>query len=336
MATLDTTVVKSRPQSQGRLLGRLPRETLLGYLFVLPALIIIAVFHIFPVSYAIWISLQTGSTRNFKFIGLENYIGALNSQELWNAFGNTIWYVLGTMPFTIGFSLIIAYLLFQNIKGRGVYRALFFMPYVISTVSSSIVWAWAFDPRNGIINIVFKSIGLPPQKWLIDSTPVGELVAQATGWPIPSILNGPSLALVAIMIYAVWNSLGFVIIVFLAGLTNIPPVLYEAARMDGGSGYKLFRHITIPLLSPTLFFVVTISVIGSFQAFSHIFAMNSAAGQPTGGPLGATTVTSIYLFNQLYTRNDPGMASAIGIMLSLVILTLTLIQFRVLGRRVEY
>ncbi len=150
---------------------------------------------------------------------------------------------------------------------------------------------------------------------------------------LPAWAAGPSLALVAIAIYTVWQTTGYDVVIFLAGLTNIPGEMYEAARIDGANGIQLLRHITIPLLAPTTLFVVVISVIASLQSFNQIFAMNKAAAQQLGGPLGSTGTLTVFMFDQLYTYANYGYASAIAILLSLIILALTLLNFRVLGRR---
>ncbi len=302
-----------------------------GYLFILPAFIILAGFHILPVLYAIFISLNKGAVNKFQFIGLGNYARALGGPEFWNSLTLTVVYALMMMPFTILLGLFFAYLLYQKVRGLGIYRTIFFMPYVISTVGSSIVWAWVFDPASGIANMVLKNFGIQPLRWLIEPSGIGEIIAQQTGWPVPTWAYGPSLALVAIAIFSIWQSTGFDIVIFLAGLTNIPRELYEAARIDGADGIQLFRYITVPLLAPTTFFVVVISVISSFQAFNHIFAMNQAAAQKLGGPLDTTNTLTVYMFNQLYTFSDYGYASAIAVLLSILILALTLINFR-LGR----
>ena len=139
----------------------------------------------------------------------------------------------------------------------------------------------------------------------------------------------------AVAIFTIWQTLGYDIVIFLSGLTNIPGELYEAARIDGGTGLQLFRHITIPLLAPTTFFVLVISVIGSLQSFNQIFAMNSAAAQTLGGPLGTTNTLTVYMFNELYSYSDFGYASTIAVLLSLIILLLTLLNFRFIGRRAE-
>ncbi len=304
-----------------------------AYLFILPAFVILAGFHIIPVFYAIYISLNKGAINKFQFIGLGNYIQALGGAEFWNSLTLTLVYALMTMPFTIILGLFFAYLLYQKVKGVGVYRTIFFMPYVISTVASSVVWAWVFDPASGLANLLLKQVGIEPLRWLIEPSGVGEIIAQRTGLPIPPWAYGPSLALVAIAIFSIWQSTGFDIVIFLAGLTNIPRELYDAARIDGASSLQLFRYITVPLLAPTTFFIVVISVIGSFQAFNHIYSMNKAAAQNLGGPLGSTSTMTVYMFDQLYTFSNYGYASAIAVLLSVLILILTLVNFRFFGNR---
>jgi multiple sugar transport system permease protein len=242
-----------------------------------------------------------------------------------------------TMPFTIALGLFFAYLLYQGVRGRGIYRTVFFLPYIVSTVGSAIVWAWVFDPASGLANFILTRIGLPPLRWLIEPTGVFELIATQMHWTIPTWAYGPSLALVAVSIYSIWQSMGYDIVIFLAGLTNIPSELYEAARIDGANPLQLFRYITVPLLAPTTFFVLVISVIYSLQAFNQIFAMNKASAQTTlGGPLGTTSTLTVYMFDQLYTYSNYGYASAIAILLSVLILAFTLFNFRFLGRRVQY
>lgn len=305
----------------------------IAYLYLLPGVLIITVFHIIPVGYALWISLQGGRISNFRFIGLDNYLNALQAPEFWNAMTNTVYYVIGTVPITIALSLGIAYLLFQKIRGRGIYRVIYFLPHIVSSVASSIVWAWVFNPTGGIANRLIGLLGIPPQKWLIESDGIFRLIGQSFNTTVPEWLNGPSLALVSVMIFAVWHALGFDVVIFLAGLTNINPELYEAARVDGANRWHLFLYITIPLLAPTIFFVLVISLIGSFQAFNQIYTMNRAASQPPGGPLGSTATVSIYMFNELYNKQRAGYATSVSVLLSMIIMFLTLIQFKYFNRR---
>ncbi len=308
-----------------------------AYIFILPAFVIIGIFHIFPVFYAVYVSLNKGAINRFAFVGLDQYARALSSGDFWNALVTTLVYALLTMPITMALALFFAYLLYQPfVKARGIFRAIFFLPYVVSTVGSAIVWAWIFDPRSGLLNFVLTRLGLPALRWLIEPDGVGLLVAQGLGVNIPTWLDGPSLALVAVSIFTIWQFMGYDIVIFLAGLTTIPNEMYEAARIDGANGFQLFRHITIPLLAPTTFFVIVISVIGSLQSFNSIFAMNQAAEQSLGGPLGSTSTLTVYMFDQLYTYSNYGYAAAIAIILSCIILAFTLFNFKVLGKRSSY
>ncbi len=306
-----------------------------AYLFILPAFAILAIFHIFPVFYAIYISLHKGPITKFTYVGLQNYVRALTSNDFWTSLVNTFIFAIMTVSFTIILGLIIAYLLFQRVRGQSIYRTIYFLPYIISTVGSSIVWAWVFDPSSGLANKVLQILGLQPLRWLIEPRGVFQLLGKEMQLPIAGWLQGPGLALVAIAIYTIWQSLGYNIVIFLAGLTNISKELYEAARMDGANGLQLFRFITLPLLSPTTFFILVISIIGSLQSFNQIFAMNTAAAQTLGGPLGTTNTLTVYMFNQLYSFSNYGYASTIAVMLSIIILVLTLLNFRFIGRRTE-
>ncbi len=193
-----------------------------AYLYILPAFAILAVFHIFPVFYAIFISLNKGPINHFAFVGLSNYARALGGPDFWSSLVTTFVYALMTLPFTMLLGLFFAYLLYQGIRGKGFFRTVFFLPYVISTVGSSIVWAWVFDPSSGLANQVLAPLGIGPYRWLIEPTGVFQVLGAQFNWNLPAWLQGPSLALLAIAIFSVWQSLGYDIVIFLAGLTNIP------------------------------------------------------------------------------------------------------------------
>ena len=300
-----------------------------AYLFILPAFLILGVFHIYPVFYAIYTILNKGAINKFQFVGLDNYTRALGSSEFWQSLGTTFTYTLLTIPLTMLLGLFFAYLLFNVRKWKGFYRSVFFLPYVISTVGSAVVWAVIFDPSSGFANQALQALGMSPLRWLVEPSGIFETLSQQPGG-----IAGPSVALVAVSIFTIWQSMGYNIIIFMAGLTSVPRELYEAARIDGAGSFLLFRYITLPLLAPTTFFVIVISVIGSLQSFNQIFAMNAASAQTLGGPLGATNTLTVYMFDQLYSFSNYGYASAIAVLLSLIILGLTLLNFRFLGRRV--
>jgi multiple sugar transport system permease protein len=322
--------IRERPQHSWR-----QRTDWTAYLYILPAFAILGVFHLFPVGYALFLSFNRGPINQFQFTGLQNYTQALLNPSLWRAVSNTFAFALLTLPITMALGMLFAYLLFQGVKGQATYRVLFFLPYVISTVGSSIVWAWIFDPANGLANQILGHLGVAPLRWLIEPRGVFVIAFGSLGIQPPTWLQGPSLALVAIAIFTIWQSMGYDIVLFLAGLTNIPGELYEAAEIDGASRLQLFRYITVPLLSPTTFFVLVISVIASLQSFNQIFAMNSAAAQTLGGPLEGTNTLTVYMFNQLYTYSNYGYASTIAILLSILILAFTLINFKFFGKRSE-
>jgi multiple sugar transport system permease protein len=285
-----------------------------AYLYLVPAYLIVGTFHIAPVFYALYISLNTGSINRFRFVGLGNYVRALSGHDFWGSLGTTFTYAFLTLPVTIVLGLFLAYLLYRGVRKPGIYRVIFFLPYVISTVGSSIVWAWIFDPSSGLANLILRYLGIGPLRWLIEPRGIGEVLAQNAGVTIPSWAYGPSVALLAIVIFTIWQSMGYDIVIFLAGLTNLPTELYDAARIDGANEVQLFRYITVPLLAPTTFFVVVISVIASLQSFNQIFAMNKAAAQSLGGPLGSTNTLTVYMFSELYTYADYGYASTIAVL----------------------
>jgi multiple sugar transport system permease protein len=307
-----------------------------AYLYLLPAFVILGLFHIVPVLNALYISLNTGPVTHLTFVGLRNYQDAL-SADFWQSLRVTLYFAIGTVPVTMAIGLLLAYLLFQGIRARGLFRVIYFLPYITSTVASAAVWAWVYDPQAGILKLVSERLGLPVGKWLIEPRSLARLFELQTGAHLgwPAWAQGPSLALVGVIIFSIWQFAGYDTILFLAGLGNVPGELYEAARIDGAGRVQLFRHITLPLLAPTIFFVLIISTIGSFQAFNQIYVMNQASAQALGGPVDTTRTISVYLFKALWESNDPGLAAAIGVLLALLILALTLIQFRVIGRRAD-
>ncbi len=314
----------------GRRLRKL-QEAGLGYLFLLPAFAVLAMFEFFPIFFGLRISMcDWRVTGCAQFIGLANYVRAFNDPEMWHSLEVTATYSIISVPLQLGLALVLAYLLFQKIRAKSLYRVLFFMPYITPTVASAAVWAFLYSPDNGLINLVLGALGINGPKWLGEPSGIFQLIAQAAGSHLPDWAAGPSLALVSLIIFTTWVFVGFDMTIFLAGLGNIPAELYEAARIDGADGWQLFRRITIPLLSPTTFFLVILSVIGSFKAFNHIYVMTQ------GGPGNATTVSSILIFNQMYQYNRYGYSAALSFVLFAVILALTVAQNRVGGQRVVY
>ncbi len=250
----------------------------------------------------------------------------------------TFFYSMGTVPFQIVLSFILAFILFQDIRGRTTWRIIYFLPYVTVTVASAAVWQSIFDPSKGLINMVLLNLGIPEEhlpKWLFDATGIGILIGRWFGIEVPKWLGGPSLALVAVIIYNIWTYVGYNTVIYLAGLGNIPHTLYEAAEIDGASRWQMLRKITIPLVSPTTYFLVMMGVLGTFRAFNHIYVMTRVVG-PVGAPRGTTMTASMLIWKNFWDGNRFGYASALAFVLTGVMLSLTWIQNRIAERRVFY
>jgi multiple sugar transport system permease protein len=239
----------------------------------------------------------------------------------------TLYYALGTVPLELALALILAYILFQKIRGQELFRMLYFLPYITPVVASAVVFRTIFSPRDSsLANVAITSIGLDPQKWLFEPHPI----AQVLGLNLKGFFAGPSLALVSIILFGVWTYVGYNTVIFLAGLGSIPKELYEAAEIDGAGNWQLFRHITIPLLSPITFYLALIAFIGTFKAFNHIYVMRVPSAQ------GTVNVASVTIFDTFYKANAYGYAAAQAILLFIVILALTLAQNKIFGERVFY
>ncbi len=327
--------------------GRRRREALTGYLFILPAVAILAIFHFFPILYAILLSFYRFSVPKGLiplqdwYVGVQNYDRLLHDRVFFQAFANTLWYAAGTILFGLSISLVLAVLLERIVRARAVYRTIYFLPYVTSLVVAGTVWQWIFrapqgQEPGGLANAVLKSLGLGSLKWLQEPRGIFQLIFAPHGPIWPPWAQGPSLALVTIISLAVWSLLGFNTIVFLAGLTNIPRELYDAARVDGATGWRLFRHITWPLLTPTTYFLLVVSTIGAFQSFTPVFSTSVPVG--SGGPQNTTIVLTLYFYKAAFSYSNLGLgyASAIAIVLFAVILVLTIAQVRFLSSRVNY
>jgi multiple sugar transport system permease protein len=307
------------------------REAALGYVFLAPALALLVAFEFFPIFYGLYISTCDWRLGCVRSLGVENYTRAFADPAMWQALGTTATYSLISVPLQLGLALFIAYLLFQKIRGQGLLRVMYFLPYITSTVASAAVWSYLYSPDKGLINAALKLVGLKEQRWLAEPMGVfGVIARDYLGTTLPDWANGPSLALVALIVYTTWVFVGYDTAIFLAGLGNIPAELYDAAKVDGAAGWRLFRHITFPLLSPTTFFLLILTVIGTFKAFNHIYVMTQ------GGPGAATTTASIFIFQQLYQYNRYGYSAALSFILFALILVLTVVQNTVAGRRVHY
>lgn len=313
-------------------------EHLEAYLFVLPAVVLVGVFDVLPSIAAFAMSLTRWGVIYERFAGVENYQAILDPTgtrfaEFANALGVTVWYVLLTVPVEMAIALAVAFVLYQGTVGRGMYRAVYFMPYITSVVAAALVFEWIFDSNFGFLNWALSFVGIGSQDWLREPSGVFQMIASGFGIELPAALAGPSLALVAVSIFTVWHFIGFQTVIFLAGLTNISREYYEAARIDGAGGWQIFRKITLPLLSPSIFFVFIIATIGAMRAFSQIYVLTN------GGPLDTTRTVSMLIFRTFFERtssNGIGLGAAMSFILVLIVVGITVLQFRIAGRKVFY
>ena len=310
-------------------------ENAQAYLFLVPAIAFLGLFKILPAFYAIYISLFRWDIIQGAFRGLDNYIdilwaNATRAQAFWQSLSTTITYAIIVVPIEIGLALVVAYVLFQKLAGRDLYRTIYYLPYVTSTVAAAFVFLWIFHPQYGPMNQLLSVFGISGLRWFQEPDGVFQMIGNAAGITVPDWAAGPSLALVGVALFSIWHFLGFQILIFLGGLGNIPLEYYEAAKLDGANQWQLFRRITLPLLSPQIFFVFTIASIGVLRAFNEIFILTN------GGPLDTTRTTTMLVFRTFFQQGNIGIGSAMGVLLTIVILLFTLVQFRVLERRVQY
>jgi multiple sugar transport system permease protein len=330
--TIEAPVAETPPYSplqRGRWGAWIP------WLFLMPAAIVILVFRIWPIASALGLSFYDASFgKVHSFVGLEHYARLFSDADFWQSVVNTVWFVLGAVPLTVATSLFFAILLRRGVRGLGLYRTIYFLPVVTSFVAVSMVWKLIFHERFGPLNGILESLGGTGLKWLEEPAGIFQLALGPLGVALPSWAEGPSLALVCVTFVSAWRGIGYNVVIFVAGLQNIPEHQYEAARIDGAGRWGIFRHVTWPLLSPTTFYVTVMTTILSFQVFAPIYLMT---GPPVGGPLGTTNVVVYYLFEKGFDAGgNMGYASAVALVLFAVVLGLTLFQRKVVEARVHY
>lgn len=282
-----------------------------GYFFIAPTLLGLLTFYIFPLFQTFFYSFTSwGDFGNYSWSGLENYRDMIENPEVWQTFKNTLIYAFVMVPVSIAISIFVAVLLNQKIKGLTVYRTLYFLPVVTMPAAIGMIWKWLYNSDYGIINHALSWFSINGPDWLTD----------------------PNWVLISIMGVGIWSVIGTNMVILLSGLQGIPKSLYEAAALDGAKVQYMFFRITLPLLSPTIFFVAVISFISAFQVFDFIFMMVS----PTN-PAIDNAQSVIYLFyHYAFVIGEKGMAASIAFVLFLIILVLTMIQFRLQKKWVHY
>lgn len=286
-------------------------EWMWGYLLVAPTIIGLIILNLIPVFETLMLSFQkTGDFGAHTWAGLENYKRLFNDPAVWQATGNTLKYAVIVVPITVALSLIVAVLLNQKIKGKSLYRVIYFLPMVAAPAAVAMVWKWLFNSEFGLINYLLQLVGIQGPQWVSD----------------------PNFALIAIAIVGIWSAIGYNMILLLAGLQEIPKDYYEAASIDGAGPIRQFFTITLPLVSPTMYFVVVTSIISAMQVFDTIFMMIDKTSVAL-----ESTQSLVYLFYQhSFTVNDKGYGSAIIMLLLAIIMIITFIQSKVEKKWVHY
>lgn len=288
------------------------KELFWGWIFFLPTLLGLLILNIIPIFQTIYESFfQTGAFgRGNVFVGFENYVALFHDKQVWQATLNTIFYACMEVPISILISLVLAVLLNRKMKGRSIYRTIYFLPMVAAPAAVAMVWRWLYNSEFGLFNHMLQSIGLKPVQWI----------------------SNPSIALFSLAIVGIWSVIGYNMVLFIAGLQEIPKDFYESAEIDGASAFRQFVHITIPLISPTMFFVVVTRVIAAMQVFDVIYMMIERTN-----PALPKTQSLVYLFYKYsFVEGNRGYGSTIVVLLLALILIITVVQNKAQKSWVNY
>lgn len=285
-----------------KVLKRGKQEFIWGWMFILPTMLGLMILNIIPIFQTVYQSFfKTGAFgRGNEFIGLANYERLVSDSKIWMAVGNTIKYAILEVPASIIIALIMAVLLNKKMKGRSVFRAIYFLPMVAAPAAVAMVWRWLYNSKFGLINHILNAAGLPSVNWVSD----------------------PKVAIISVAVVGIWSVIGYNMVLFLAGLQEIPRDYYEAAQIDGASEVRQFLSITVPLISPTTFFVVITRVIAAFQVFDYIFMIIG-----TQNPALPKTQSLVYLFYRYaFVENNKGYGASIVVLLLCMIMIITVFQ----------
>jgi multiple sugar transport system permease protein len=298
----------ARPPRSLKRTVRNMRQGWSAYLFLAPGLLLFSVFTVFALGFALYLTFHEWNIiePDRPFVGFDNYSRMLDDERFRRSVFNTAYYTGATVPLTMVIGLLIAVLLNQPIRGRGLFRTLYFLPVVTPFVVVAILWKWLYNGDFGLFNYYLLKANVidEPVLWLADK----------------------DLAMPSVILMSVWSGVGFSMVIYLAGLQAIPQELYEAARVDGAGGWAQLRYITVPLLAPTTLFLMVIGIIGSFQVFTQIFIMTN------GGPVDRTTTMVFYIYESAFKFYEMGYASTLAYALFAMLFVFTLIQLRMTRR----
>lgn len=317
---LDAIILSSKKRGSGK--DMLPsrqkkvkehysrKENMAGFLFILPAMVPLLVFWIIPICWSGGLSFTNWDmmSDNIKFVGLKNYASLIKDPKFVKVLWNTLVFAVGSTVPSIILGLLVALMMNGARKGTGLYRTVIFAPYVTPMVAVSVVWSWIFEPRVGILNFVLKIFGISGLQWIHSS----------------------STAMLSVLIVTVWKSLGWTMIFYMEAIRKVPKSLLEAASIDGANAFWRFWKITVPLISPTTFFLVMMSTISSLQAYDQIQVLTQ------GGPAGATRTLLYYYYQAAFKNFNTGKASAVAVVLVIITVILSLVETEVSKKTVFY
>ena len=306
MSTMNPSIKATGPSARRRQLSK----NLVAYSFIFPNLLGFAIFTLVPIVFSLGLAFMNWDGANqISWAGLDNF-KALREDTTFNiALKNTFWYVGGTVPLTMAASLGLAVLLNQPIRGRNVFRTIYFFPYVASLVAVAVVWNMLFFPSAGPVNEFLRALGMQnPPRW-----------SASVDWAMPTVVMA-----------SIWRGMGYYMIIYLAALQGVPSILYESAEIDGANAWQRFRYVTLPMLTPATFFISIMLTISCFKVFDLILVMTN------GGPGRATNVLVIHTYNTAFRQFKFGYSSAIAMVLFVIVLGITIIQFYMEKRWVEY
>jgi len=295
------------------------RKNLMGYLFVLPWIISLLVFTAYPMIASFYFSMTKYTILNPpKWIGLNNFKVMFTKDPLyWKSVYNTAYYAFLSVPLQLILALVLALLLNQKVRAIGFYRTAYYLPSLVPTVAATLIWMFMLDPRLGVVNAALRAVGLPRLGWL-----------KSARWAKPGLI-----------IISLWTGSGWRMLIFLAALKEIPQSLYEAAMIDGSNSWQRLRFITIPLITPSIFFNLVMGIIDSFQVFSSAFVaagVSDSAYMGTAGPLNSLLVYMLLLYRYAFRYFDMGLASAMALVLFIVLVIMTTLLIKSSGRWVYY
>ncbi len=280
------------------------------YILIAPALAVLVTFIYWPIVYSLWLSVHRWDwlMPQPEFVGLKNFTVMLSSSQFQNALWKTTLFTVASVPPTLALALLVAVLVAPPTKANRIFRSIYFMPTVMSAVAIGVIFDWMMNTEIGTFNAALRAIGLPGVRWLTD----------------------PDIAIFSIALVEVWKQFGYAVVIYAAGLQAIPASLYEAARMDGAGPRRMFWDITFPLIMPTTFFLLILSVINGFQVYTFVEVMTE------GGPARATEVILFYLVRVGFEAGNVGLGSAVALFLFVLLIGITMIKMATIGRRVHY